>query len=98
MDHIESFDIKEIHYSNNVEHKYLPSNLDIKQMHDLFCKKYPELKVNYHYYQKYFKENYNLSFGHPQIDVCSMCEELNQKIKSPHLNDSGKRVAAAEQE
>ncbi|KAG8329586.1 hypothetical protein J6590_083068 [Homalodisca vitripennis] len=30
------------------------------------------------------------------MDVCSTCEQLNMKIKSPSLNNAGKRAAVAE--
>ena len=67
-------------------------------MHSLFLKKYPELgnKVKYEYYLKYFKENFQLRFGRPQVDVCSLCEELGTKLRNPNLNDNAKRVVAAE--
>lgn len=44
----------------------------------------------------YFKEHFNLRFGKPQVDICSTCEELKIKIKSPHLNDIAKRNAGVE--
>ena len=37
-----------------------------------------------------------LRFGRPQIDVCSKCEELGCKIKSPVLNENAKKVAVVE--
>ncbi|CAH1098460.1 unnamed protein product [Psylliodes chrysocephalus] len=59
--------------------------------------KHPECQnVKYKFFLKYFHENFNLSFGRPQIDVCSKCEELGEKLKDPHLNDNAKRVVAAE--
>ena len=95
-EHIESFDVKEVHYSNNVLKKYLPATLDVKQMHEMFMEKYPDSKVKYSFYLKYFHENFTYTFGRPQVDVCSACEELGQKIKNTTLNDNAKRVAAAE--
>lgn len=95
---IDSFDIKEVHYSNNTTKKYLPANLNVRIMYDMYINKFPNMKdkVKYTFFLKYFKENYALSFGRPQIDVCSFCEEYKQKIRSPHLNDTAKRVATAE--
>lgn len=34
--------------------------------------------------------------GRPQIDTCSTCEELQLKLKSPHLSENLKRAATAE--
>lgn len=45
---------------------------------------------------KYFCEYFNLGFGRPVVDACVKCEEEHTKIKSNVLNDSAKRVAAAE--
>lgn len=95
-EHIKSFDVKEVHYSNNVLKKYLPATLDVKQMHKMFMEKFPDSKVKYSFYLKYFHENFTYTFGRPQVDVCSACEELGQKIKSTTLNDNAKRVATAE--
>nr|CAI5847853.1 unnamed protein product [Callosobruchus analis] len=62
----------------------------------LFKSKYPDLDVKYHFYAKYFKDNFSLRFGRPQVDTCITCEELNVKTKSPHLGDQAKRAAEAE--
>ncbi|KAL3275046.1 hypothetical protein HHI36_019818, partial [Cryptolaemus montrouzieri] len=58
----------------------------------------PEMgdNVNYQFLRQYFNVNFDLSFGRLQIDVCSKCEEVNIKIKDPHLNDGAKRTATAE--
>lgn len=95
---IESLDKKEIHYSNDIKKQYLSSSLNIKKLHEMFLNRNPEMtgKVNYQFFRQYFNLNFDLSFGRPQIDVCSKCEELNVKIKDPHLNDGAKRTATAE--
>ena len=51
--------------------------------------KYLGIKVSYVFFRRYFKENFNLRFGRPQIDVCSKC-------KSPVLNENAKKAAVAE--
>lgn len=94
-EHINTFPVKESHYSGK-EFKYLDAKLNIKIMHELFMKEYPESTVKYSYYNKFFHENFNLHFGRPQIDTCNVCEELNLKIKSPSLGDAAKKVAVAE--
>jgi len=59
----------------------------------MFVNDYPDLavKVKYNFYYKYFKENFDYTFGRSQVDVCSQCESLNTKIRDPALNDSAKR-------
>lgn len=65
-------------------------------MHQLFQEKHPEVKVNYWFYYKIFKEMFNLRFGRPQVNTCVTCESLNTKIKSPALNEVARRSAVAE--
>ena len=66
-------------------------------MHYLFKKQFPDSKVNYYYYYyTYFKQNFSLRFGRPQVDVCSKCEELGVKIKSSILAENVKRAAVCE--
>lgn len=61
-------------------------------MHHIFVKNCPDLavKVKYNLYYKYFKENFDYTFGRSQIDVCSQCESLNTKIRDPALSESAK--------
>lgn len=94
-DHIQSFPVKESHYSCK-QVKYLDAKLNIKIMFKLFQKKHPSVKISYVSFFKFFTENCNLSFGRPQVDSCCQCEELNIKIKSPHLSDYAKRTAVGE--
>lgn len=65
-------------------------------MFDLFVEKYPHTEIKYSFYYKIFKERFNFKFGRPQVDTCCNCEELEVKLKCPNLNDTAKRVAAAE--
>lgn len=96
-DHILSFPTKEAHYTSTTV-IYLEACLTVKKMYSFFIDNNPSLEnvVKYEYYLKYFNDNYGYRFGRPQVDVCSTCEELNTKIKSPTLNDVAKRVAVAE--
>ncbi|XP_025411474.1 uncharacterized protein LOC112684264 [Sipha flava] len=95
QNHIDSFPTKISHYSGK-EVKYLNEQLSIKTMYNLFKAKYPNVKVRYVSYFKFFKGNFELRFGRPQVDVCCTCENLNLKIKNPCLNDAAKKVAVAE--
>lgn len=94
-EHIASFPLKESHYSGQ-KIFYLSSDLDLKIMHKLYLEKYPDKKVSYSFYRSFFAENFNYRFGRPQVDTCCTCEQLNLKVKSPHLNEVAKRVAVAE--
>lgn len=95
--HISDFPTKTSHYSSKPV-TYLDSTLTVRKMHFLFLEMYPGLKgtVKYEFYLNHFRNNYGYRFGRPQVDVCSTCEELNTKIKSPFLNDNAKRHAVAE--
>nr|CAH7716842.1 unnamed protein product [Callosobruchus chinensis] len=96
-EHIECFPRKITHYASQVQ-QYLDARLNVKTMHYLFIKENPELQhtVKYEFYLKYFKENYALRFGRPQVDACSECERSGAKIRSKSLNANAKRVATAE--
>lgn len=93
--HIRSFPLKESHYAGKKIY-YLSADLNVKKMWTFFSEKEPQMKVSKNYYWSHYKENYNYAFGRPQVDTCSKCEELNLKIKSPHLNEVAKRTAVAE--
>lgn len=94
---INSIPVKQVHYASILK-KYLSADLNVKILYEGFIKQHPECIdiVKYKFFLKYFHENFNLSFGRPQIDVCSKCEELSIKIKDPHLNENAKRAAVAE--
>lgn len=93
--HIESFPVSESHYLGNPVY-YLKPELNTKLIYELFKQKYKNTKVSYSFYLNFFKENFNLRFGQPQVDSCSKCEKLKVKIKSPHLNETAKWSAVAE--
>lgn len=94
-DHIQSFPVKVTHYGGK-EVRYLDARLSIVKMHDMFATKHPDLGITYSFYRAYFVDNFNYRFGRPQIDVCSKCEELTAKLKSPHICESAKRDAQRE--
>lgn len=103
-EHIESFPTKVSHYSNS-ERRYLAANLNQKVMYEMFIEKERdfllatlgnEKRFSYKYFSEYFKTNFDLGFGRPQVDACVTCEELQTKIKSPVLNENAKKAAVAE--
>nr|CAI5857087.1 unnamed protein product [Callosobruchus analis]CAI5867925.1 unnamed protein product [Callosobruchus analis] len=94
-EHISTFPTKQTHYSTR-EYNYLDADLHIKIMHSLFLQMHPQYKITYEYYNKIFRQNFNLSFGRPQVDVCNECETISLKLRNKALNDTAKRVATAE--
>lgn len=96
-DHIQSLDVKETHYGGRPK-KYLDARLDVNKMHSLFLSKHPELEniVKYNFYYMYFKENFDYSFGRPQVDVCCTCESLGNKLRDPGMSDNAKRNVSAQ--
>lgn len=96
-EHISRFEVKTTHYGGKKK-EYLDARLNIKEMHNMFHTAYPEcIGVKYSFYRKYFLENFNLTFGRPQVDVCSACERFTSKMKDRSLTDNAKRAVAAEQ-
>ena len=93
FDHISSHDVKTSLFRKNNK---VFGQLNVKILFDTFCNKHPGIKVLYVFFRRYFKENFNLRFGRPKIDVSSKCEEISCKIKSPVLNENAKKVAVAE--
>lgn len=94
-EHIATFPVKSSHYSSR-EYHYLDSNLTVSLMYSMFMEKYPGSKIKYEFYNKIFKEEFDLKFGRPQVDTCCMCESLSLKIKSKDINENAKRVTTAE--
>ncbi|KAF2889796.1 hypothetical protein ILUMI_16377 [Ignelater luminosus] len=91
MEHISLFPTKQTHYGTR-EHNYLDAELNGKIMHSLFLEKHRKYKAKYEYCNKVFRENFNLSFGRPQVD----CKALSLKPKNKSLKDTAKIVAAAQ--
>ena len=95
--HISSFPPQESHYSrkDNYARQYLPAELTVAQMHRMYLELYePDVHaqmqsgekvvpvVKYEYYPEYFNRNFNLSFGQPRTDTCSICDELSVRIRN----------------
>lgn len=95
IQHISQFPTKESHYSSRTI-LYLPAQLSVKKMYRMFKEQNPDTTLKYEYYNRIFRENFDLRFGRPAVDTCCYCEELDLKINSPTLNDVAKRAAMAE--
>ncbi|KAF9405474.1 hypothetical protein HW555_013807 [Spodoptera exigua] len=76
--HVESFNPLEPHYRR--EHaplrRYLPSDVNITQMHKHFCETYPDRQVSYSLYRSHLK-NMKISFTVLGNEECELCESYN---------------------
>ena len=95
--HIQSFMCKASHYArkDSPGRKYLPSDLNIKKMRDLF-NEMNHRQVTYSLYRSVFGSDFNLGFGRPSTDKCSTCEQFKLRVKDPALSEEDSRVIAAE--
>lgn len=106
--HIKSFPRRESHYSRNKSRRfYLSPDLSIKKMHELYLELYepecagnPEYKpkVPYDFYFRFFKENFNYSFGAPRSDTCKKCDVLHTKLKDMSLDESERKELELERQ
>lgn len=55
-------------------------------MHRLYLEKHPESPVSYYFYNRYFKENFHLSFGNPRSDTCQKCDNMEMEMRSPSIS------------
>ncbi len=91
MDHIQTFTCRASHYGRRGApgRKYLPSDLSVKRMHELFDQQNHDL-VSYSLYYTVFRQHFNLGFGHPATDACSSCTRFQLRVKDPSLTEEEK--------
>lgn len=81
--HIKSFKSRGSHYSLHQSSKsYLPEELNIKKMFQMFIDLHPDVKVSYETYRSIMEKDFNIAFGYPRTDTCSSCDEFATKKKS----------------
>lgn len=95
LEFVNSFELKQTHYTGSVKTYFADARLNIKILYELFTKQ-ETCKMSYEFFRIYYNEHIGYSFGRPQVDVCMRCEEFSTKIKNPVLNDNAKRVAIAD--
>nr|CAH7751691.1 unnamed protein product [Callosobruchus chinensis] len=81
---MESFKCVETHYcrSQVTRRTYLPCELNIRKLHKLYIRSVePSLTVKEHYFRSYFTTHYNIGFGTPITDACSVCLRHKENIK-----------------
>ncbi|GFO33857.1 voltage-dependent calcium channel unc-36 [Plakobranchus ocellatus] len=94
IQHIKSFRGRKSHYAIGATRKvYLPDSLSVTKMHRMFmCSHPPHMEVSYETYRQIFTTKFNIGFGYPRKDTCSVCDEFQQKIDCKEREgDSGTR-------
>ncbi|KAI4455531.1 dna-directed rna polymerases i ii and iii subunit rpabc2 [Holotrichia oblita] len=77
-EHIKSFKGRKAHYSLMKSDKiYLPEDLNVKRMWNMYHEKYSIRKVSYESYRRV--NDFNIKFGYPRSDTCSFCDSSNVK-------------------
>lgn len=91
--HIKSFKARQSHYSlrDNPNVMYLPEELSVNKMHGLFLH---EVRINipYRVYYNVFRKEFNIKFGLPRSDTCSICDELKLKIMCATDNEKDELI------
>lgn len=88
----------ESHYcrSQTAVRMYLPSELSINKLFRMYnAQASADLKVKAHFFRHVFNRSFNLGFGSPRTDVCSICLELSEKLKNATDNEIKNRLMAA---
>ncbi|XP_074035892.1 uncharacterized protein [Leptinotarsa decemlineata] len=81
FDHISSFKGRLSHYSLNDSKKlYLPEELNITKMFNMFKLVHPTEKISYETYRNIFNTKFNISFGYPRSDTCSTCDRFTAEV------------------
>lgn len=98
--------------SKNIKKHYLSPELNIKKMYELYLERYEQdvykywftndksahkPKVSYDFYFRYFKSNFNMTFGHPRSDTCQVCDRIENQLKGKD-NLSQEEIKALETE
>lgn len=103
-EHIESFPKQISHYSRTrTSRQYLSPDLNLTIMYDLYLQKFePETyklkqdklpfkaKICYDFYGRYFRENFNISFGRARKDTCKKCDILENKLHGAESEEEKK--------
>ena len=95
--HIETFSCKASHYARRGApgRKYLPCELSVKKMHEMFEQQNHE-QVTYGLYYSVFVYDFNLGFGNPAKDMCGTCMQLKMKLKDNELSQEQRRQVLGE--
>lgn len=92
---ITSLQCVESHYCRGrSQRKYLSSQLTINKLFRMYdSQSDASVKVKQSYFRHIFNTNFNLGFGHPRTDMCSVCIELSERIRSEKDKDKQQILA-----
>lgn len=90
VSHINTFDPSVSHHRR--EHapkkKYLPENLTITSMHDMFKEQNPTIQCSYYLYRRIVTNELNISFTKLGNEKCETCESYNLHKKCYPMCDN----------
>lgn len=83
---IKKLNCSEPHYCRGSSARlYLPAELSINKLYKMYNEQAEaHLKVKRSYFRTVFNTHFNLGFGSPRTDVCSVCLQYTEKIKIAH--------------
>ncbi|GFS23605.1 vitamin B12-dependent ribonucleotide reductase [Elysia marginata] len=99
--HIQSFKGRSSHYSRSKSKRvYLPDELNITKMFELFQQQHPAASLSYETYRMILNNKFNISFEYPRSDTCSVCDQINARLTclDSKLQSGSGETAALEQE
>lgn len=98
-DHIRSFKPRQSHYSlrHNPNRYYLPETLSVRHMYRLFLEDY-KIQVSYKVYWSIFHSKFNIKFGLPRTDTCTICDSFIQKLSAAENDEKIKATLKAQKE
>lgn len=84
----------ESHYCRSKLQKvYLPAELNISKLFKMYNEDVPNnLKGKAAFFRSVFNNHFNIGFGSPRTDMCFICLELDEKIKSAKNNIETKQT------
>lgn len=90
------------HYSLHDSKKiYLPEDLNIKKLFDMYTEKNVNHKVSYEKFRNIFETKFNIAFGYPRKDTCSTCDVFKVELtaletKLTNCSDDNERKNVAQ--
>lgn len=101
IEHIKAFPRYKSHYSynQNPNTRYLSSNLNIRQMYNLYkdiSAEKGEVSVKESFYRHIFNTEFNLKFHQPHSDTCNTCDRLQNLILASNEEEKKKHAVELE--
>jgi len=84
------------HYSLKKSKKlYLPEELNITKLFNMYTAKNPDNPVSYDKFRDIFNTKFNIGFGYPRKDTCSLCDTFKAEIDI--LEQKSEKLAQGEE-